>query len=309
MRPRVHSLPFELRSLEVFLAVCESGSMASGARIVGMTQPAVSQTIAELERKMGMTLFDRHVRPLALTTAGGMLRQYASALISEARQIVPLLRDTEQGRVPLIRVGLVDSLSRALIGPLAAFLESRVKEVSFLSGLTAAHASQLLTRRLDVFLGVDDLQDLPGLERWELITEPYVLLVPAGTKQLRTLKEFREFAGELPLIRFSARSQTGLEIERHLRRLGLDLPRSCEFDAPFGAGAMVAAGRGFAITTPLCVAEAQVPMADVSIRRLPGPQISRKLTVVARHREFGRLPRDIAHFSCALLREALSGSP
>jgi DNA-binding transcriptional LysR family regulator len=68
---------------------------------------------------------------------------------------------------------------------------------------------------------------------------------------------------------------------------------------------MVAAGRGFAITTPLCVAEALLPMDKVSIRRLPGPQISRKLTLVARQRELGQLPRDIAGFSSAVLRKSL----
>lgn len=268
--------------------------MASAARTLGLTQPAVSLAVGEIERKTGTTLFDRSVRPLALTLAGGMLRQRASALIADARQIAPLLRETKHGRVPLIRVGLVDSLSRALIGPLSSYLATRAEEVSFRSGLTATHASELLTRRLDLFLGVDDLQDLAGLERWELITESYVLLLAHGVGPPRTVADLRKFAKEVPLIRFSARSQTGLEIERHLRRLGLELPRSFEFDTPYGAAAMVAAGHGFAITTPLCVAEAMVPKASVSMARLPGPRIARKLTLVARHREFGRVPRDLA---------------
>ncbi len=123
---------------------------------------------------------------------------------------------------------------------------------------------------------------------------------------MHTLAEFKKFAHEVPLIRFSARSQTGLEIERHLRRLGLDLPRSYEFDAPFGATAMVAAGSGFAITTPLCVAEASLPAGSVSMRRLPGPQVTRRLTLVARRGEFGRLPREIANFARNVLRGLLS---
>ncbi len=91
-------LPFELRSLEVFLAACEAGSMAGAARSLGMSQPAVSLSIADLERKTGTTLFDRSVRPMALTLAGGMLRQRASALVADARQIAPLLRETKRGK-------------------------------------------------------------------------------------------------------------------------------------------------------------------------------------------------------------------
>ena len=95
----------DLRSLEIFLAVCETGTVAGAARELGITQPAVSLAVAEIERKTGISFLDREVRPLALTMAGGLLRQHATALIADARQVVPLLRETKHGKVPLI--GLV----------------------------------------------------------------------------------------------------------------------------------------------------------------------------------------------------------
>jgi DNA-binding transcriptional LysR family regulator len=205
-----------------------------------------------------------------------------------------MLQETRRGRLPLIRVGLVDSLSRALTVPLSKYLASRADEVSILSGLTATHAGELLTRRLDLFLGVDDLEELPGLERWELAREPYVLLLPRKAGGVQSVADLKALAKSTPLIRFSARSQTGLEVERHLRRLALDIPRSFECDSPDAVSALVAAGEGFAITTPLCVFESGVPMKRIEIARLPGPQISRKLTLVARHRELGQIPRDLA---------------
>ncbi|HEX2842341.1 LysR family transcriptional regulator [Hyphomicrobium sp.] len=304
MRELSPTLPFDLRSLEIFLAVCETGAMSSAARALGLTQPAVSLAVGELERKLGFDLFDRTVRPLAVTVAGGLLRQRASALIAEARQIGPLLRETEHGKLPLIRVGLVDSLARSLTGPLAAFLDARADEVAILSGLTASHASDLLTRRLDIFLGVDDLENWAGLERWQLAREPYVLMLPAATPAPRTVGALRKLVQDMPLIRFSSRSQTGLEIEAHIRRLGLEAPRTFEFDSPFGVASMVAGGLGFAITTPLCIREAALPEASFITAPLPGAQISRKLTLVARHRELGRLPRELAEMARGLLIEA-----
>lgn len=304
MREPSASLPFDLRSLEIFLAVCETGAMSSAARALGLTQPAVSLAVGDLEKKLGFDLFDRTVRPLAVTVAGGLLRQRAGALIAEARQIGPLLRETEHGKLPLVRIGLVDSLSRALTAPLASFLAAKADEVSILLGLTASHASDLLTRRLDLFLGVDDLEDWAGLERWPLAKEPYVLLLPAGTEAPRTVGALRKLAGALPLVRFSSRSQTGLEIEAHLRRLGVTAARAFEFDTPYGVASMVAAGSGFAITTPLCIREAALPEAGLLTAPLPGPQISRKLTLVARHRELGRLPREIGEMARGVLLEA-----
>lgn len=304
MRELSPALPFDLRSLEIFLAVCESGAMSSAARALGLTQPAVSLAIGDLEKKLGFDLFDRSVRPLAVTVAGGLLRQRAGALIAEARQIGPLLRETEHGKVPLIRVGLVDSLSRVLTAPLATYLATKADEVSILLGLTASHASDLLTRRLDLFLGVDDLEDWAGLERWPLAKEPYILLLPAGTEAPRTVAALRKLAQSLPLIRFSSRSQTGVEIDAHMRRLALDAPRSFEFDTPYGVTSMVEAGSGFAITTPLCIREAALPALGLVTAPLPGPQISRKLTLVARHRELGRLPRELGE----MVRRVLVGA-
>jgi DNA-binding transcriptional LysR family regulator len=295
-------LPFDLRVLDIFLAVCEAGTMALAARRLGLTQPAVSQAIADLERRTGVTLFDR-TRPLALTSAGGALRQRASALLSEARQIAPLLRETGSSLLPLLRVGLVDSLSRALMAPLAGRLGQMADQVSILSGLTASHVSALLTRQLDLLVGAGDLDDIEGLERWPLLTEPYALLMPAHLPPPSRASDLEALALSMPLVRFSARSVTGMEVERHLRRLRLDLPRRLEFDTPYGVTASVASGAGFAITTPLCILEAAVPLDGLACRPLPGPGVARHLTLIARRNELGRLPREIAGFC----RERLAG--
>lgn len=295
------ALPFDLRALEIFLAVCEQGAMAGAARRLGLTQPAVSQAVADLEGRIGLPLFDRSVRPLGLTAAGGVLRQKASALISEARQIAPALRETEHGRFALLRAGLVDSLSRALAAPLGGYLATLAEEVSVLSGLTASHASALLSRQMDLLIGLDELEDVEGLERFALVSEPYVLLLPADAEAPSRVEDLRQMA--LPLVRFSARSKTGIEVDRHLRRLKVELPRRLEFDTPQGVGATVAAGEGFAVTTPLCVHEGALDLTRVRFAPLPGPAIQRRLTLIARRQELGRLPREIAEFCRARLAQ------
>lgn len=299
-----HALPFDLRALEIFLSVCETGAMASAARTLGLTQPAISQAIADLEARTGTTLFDRSVRPLGLTPAGSVMRQRAAALLSEARQIAPLLKEVGRGRLALVRAGIVDSLARALSIPIAQFLRQRADSVHVHSGLTAAHAGALLTRNLDLFIGVDDLIEVAGVQRFELMSEPYVLLLPAGTSVPRSLKDLRALAEQSPLVRYSTRSKTGIEIERHLRRLELDVAAGCEFDTPQGVHDMVATGQGFAITTPLCLAEAPADGQAVAAP-LPGPKLQRTLTLIARRQELGSLPRDLAQ-KC---REVLSAGP
>jgi DNA-binding transcriptional LysR family regulator len=294
MATKLDTLPFDLRALEIFLSVCETGAMAAAARSLGLTQPAISQTIADLESRTDTTLFDRSVRPLGLTPAGAIMRQRAAALLSEARQIAPLLKETEHGKQALVRVGLVDSLARALSIPIATFLQGRADAVHIQSGLTAAHAGALLTRNLDLFVGVDELTEVAGLQRFELISEPYILLLPHGSSVPRSPDELRKLTRTVPLVRYSARSKTGMEIERHLRRLDFDLPAGAEFDTPFGVSEMVAAGHGFAITTPLCLAESSPARSSVVMAPLPGAKLRRTLTLIARRQELGNLPRDLA---------------
>ncbi|MBB3229345.1 helix-turn-helix domain-containing protein [Halomonas stenophila] len=64
------TLPFDLRTLEVFLAVVDRGGFSAAARERHVAQSAVSQTIANLERRLGLTLFQRHERRIPLTPEG-----------------------------------------------------------------------------------------------------------------------------------------------------------------------------------------------------------------------------------------------
>jgi hypothetical protein len=222
-------------------------------------------------------------------------------LLTEARQIAPLLRQIGQSLLPVLRLGMVDSLSRLLTAKLARFLAENALQSAILSGLTAAHTTALLTRQLDVFLGAEEVEDMEGLERHLLLEERYVLLCPTGTPQPQGIDSLIRLGAERPLIRYSARSRTGLEIERHLRRLRVDFPRHQEFDTPHGVTAAVAEGLGWAITTPLCIREAALPNADYVVHPLPGPQLQRRLALIARAGELGKLPSRMAELCRATL--------
>lgn len=295
-------LPFDLSSLNVFMAVCENGSMAGAARALQVTQPAISQTISELETRLGTKLFDRSVRPLALTATGTVLRQHAAGLLAEMRHIAVGIQEMKLGRVPQLRLGVVDSLSRALSPHLSAFMYERVGRLVVHAGLTETHAAALLTRQIDLVIGVDEMEDVAGLERWPLIEEPYLLLCPHDTPAPQNAEDLRKLVLSHPFVRFSQRSRTGTEVERYLRRLRVEVPFQQEYDLPFGVFAACQAG-GIAITTPLCLYEAGfTPKCGMVCHPLPVGSFHRHLTLVVRRREFGRLPLDLTLY----LRERLN---
>ena len=72
---------FEDFKLKVFMAVAENGSFTIAAKSLGVTQPAVSQNIAELERAMGTELFTRGRGAVTLTAAGITFKEYAEKIL------------------------------------------------------------------------------------------------------------------------------------------------------------------------------------------------------------------------------------
>lgn len=75
-------MPFRRGQLEYFVAVAEEGQMTSAARRLGIAQPALSQSIAQLETDLGLKLLDRHPRGVTLTVAGEAF--YAKARVAVA---------------------------------------------------------------------------------------------------------------------------------------------------------------------------------------------------------------------------------
>ncbi|MDZ7854644.1 LysR family transcriptional regulator [Sphaerotilus sp.] len=75
---------FNLRHLRIFEAVASAGSFSRAAEVLGMTQPAVSMQIRQLETDLSMTLFDRPQRQ-RLSDAGHELLQHARLLLAQAR--------------------------------------------------------------------------------------------------------------------------------------------------------------------------------------------------------------------------------
>jgi len=72
---------FEDFKLKVFMAVAENGSFTIAAKSLGVTQPAVSQNIAELEKAMGAELFTRGRGAVTLTAAGITFKEYAEKIL------------------------------------------------------------------------------------------------------------------------------------------------------------------------------------------------------------------------------------
>ncbi|MCH9275620.1 LysR family transcriptional regulator [Bifidobacterium amazonense] len=96
----------ELRVLRYFLAVAEEGSVTGGAELLRISQPTMSRQLQQLERELGVRLFERGQHAIALTSEGVLLRDRARALVELAdRTVSEVTNHAETGLDGEIAVG------------------------------------------------------------------------------------------------------------------------------------------------------------------------------------------------------------
>lgn len=103
------SLPFELRHLRYFVAVAEELHFGRAALRLGMAQPPLSQQIRRLEERLGVDLFLRDRRHVALTGPGEILLAEARDLLQHADRVEEAVRRTAAGTSGTIHMGFVGS--------------------------------------------------------------------------------------------------------------------------------------------------------------------------------------------------------
>lgn len=99
----------DLQRIRYFMAVAEELHFGRAAARLRMAQPPLSRQIRQLESELGVKLFDRTTRHVALTTAGETIYEYAQKLISSSDDLERWALDFTEGTSGLLRVGFVDS--------------------------------------------------------------------------------------------------------------------------------------------------------------------------------------------------------
>jgi DNA-binding transcriptional LysR family regulator len=156
----------DLRLFRSFVAVAEELHVGRAARRLNIAQPPLSRRVQQLERELGITLFDRRRRRLQLTTAGQAFLSEARAVLARADAAVDTARRVAQGRSGRVRIGFVESAtaSGVLPGAIARLRRERPDvryELRELSSLAQADALQ--RDEIDVGVIYNRPQDARGL--------------------------------------------------------------------------------------------------------------------------------------------------
>ncbi len=277
-----------LWGIEVFLAVAEERAISAAARRLGVSASAISQQLAGLEAALGAVLLERSARPLLLTPAGTMFRRHAQTILNAEAEARAALGMADLSGLTTLRLGMIEDFDADVTPRLLSAMAADLKGCRFLLETGASHRllDQLEARALDVVVAADlgsESTDDGWREVHPLLCEPFLAVSPKGADP-----------ATLPLIHYTARHLMGRQIAAHLARQNLKFPYRLELDSYHAILAMVAAGEGWAILTPLALHHAARFRDAVSVAPLPFAPLDRSLSLSARAGVLQGIPSQIA---------------
>ncbi len=234
-----------LKELRTFLAVTRHGTFSRTAEQVGLTQSAVSAQIRRLEEGLGFPLFDRQGRLAVLNAAGRHTLANAEQLLKmfETLHHAPGADEDHGARLD---IGAVAPVQAAFMPAALAELREALPHlrVRVLPGVSLALMGQVHAGSLDAAVMFRPPFAPPAELVWHpLWKEPFVLVVPAGTKG----RDWRMLLRQHPFVRYDRASMGGRLITQFLQAEGIAVRDVVEMDELAGIVQLVARGLGLAL--------------------------------------------------------------
>ena len=222
----------ELRQLQYFLAVADSGSFSRASAVIGVAQPALSRHIRQLEEELGAALFYRHGRGVQLTDEGQVFRTRVSPLVRELAMAAADLATGATAPAGAILLGMTPALCGVIAPPLVrSFLEQFPQvHLNVIEGYSGYINEWLMGNRLDMAV-------INNARR-----SPYITMDPMLAVDLFYISARKEGDGKSDTVRLDEVLDTRLilpgrhhglrrELEGAARRQGKALEVMIEMDA------------------------------------------------------------------------------
>lgn len=264
--------------------MARTGTVARASQATSLSPAAVSQHLKQLEAALGQDLLDHTRRPMQPTTAGRQFLTRAQAALGQIRQAQAEATTPQLGHLTALRLGVIDDFENDVTPELAIALAGTMAECRFRLLTRPSHAliKALLADEADLAVAATPDRDTGTLTERPLLADPFLLALPAG-RPAPTDPALGELA-DLPFLRFTSDQMIGQRIEQELARQGIRPQNRFEIDSVGSLHALVAAGAGWSITTPLSYLRSQRHQQAVALHPLPfGDRPSRRISLFGRH--------------------------
>jgi DNA-binding transcriptional LysR family regulator len=234
--------PLTVPQLAYLVAVGESATFAEAAASVGVSTSALSQGLAELERRLGVDLFERVGRRQVLRAEAAEVLAYARRVVADTRDLARWAVSARTGRTGRLRVGMIDAAAvEHFPAELRAFRRSEPEvELRLAVAPSGELLDQLVAGDLDLAVVVEPALPRDGIELEVLLEESLVVVPPEG-------RPVGKPTGWGPWVLFPVGSHTRATIERELRARGAPVDVVAESHQPEVLREMARLGVGWTV--------------------------------------------------------------
>lgn len=206
----------------IFYHLAKTPNTTKVAEELLLTQPAISKSIRELEKELGITLFHRNKGRMQLTEAGQFLFKETEELVRKEREIKFGLDQMRERFNGTLHLGASTTLSQYVLPEILAGFNNHYPEIqiSMLSGNTAQIEQEILAGNLQLAF-IEGTPNQPDIHYIPYLQDE-IVLVSAGRTSLPECIPARRLA-DLPLIFREKGSGTYNIISRQLRNAGIDI--------------------------------------------------------------------------------------
>ena len=282
------------KALSVFMVVADEASMARATKRLNMSPSGVSQQISNLEAALGVKLFDRSARPIALTPAGLLLRHHAYRIVDVVVQAQTELSELSVTSLPEFRLGIIDDLDASITPDLVRLFQSAYPRclISAMTGRSDYLTDAFMRRELDVVVSGLLPQDTRRFDVFPILREPFMLVT--AKECLKLGKPVMDQLMSMPFVGFNDAMPLGRLVNQQFRRVGLNVEKRVAFDATRAVHSMVVKSGGWTVSTPLCVLDSPRCIPDLDFAPLPFAGFTRRIYLINRIGELGHLPNRLA---------------
>jgi DNA-binding transcriptional LysR family regulator len=270
-----------IRTLKNFLVITRHKSVAAAAREIGLTAAAAGQQLQQLEKEIGLELFDRTKRSLSLNSHGRSLIEPIKEIVARYEALGSNLKSDISGTV------ILGALVSTLMGAFGKTLNELKQnfpslEVKLIAGLSSDFLDQVLEGSIDAAIVTESPYALPQNIQWtELYREPMILIAPASTSNRKLSTP--QLESNLPFIRFERNTWTGHLVDQTIKTNKLPISEGMELNSVEAIIELVRQGLGYSIVPKL----ANIAWSSdqyLKIHELKGKKIFRKVGLLERKR-------------------------
>lgn len=289
-----------LRNVELFCDIVACRSFSKAAEMRKISQPAATQIIQQLEEHLGVSLFDRTVRPPELTPAGQLYFEKCRDLLEMYRSIEDSVRRLGDKVVGRVRVASIYSVGLLQMAEYVRRFEELFPDVDV--RLDYVHPDEVYARvrRDEADLGIvsyptggDDITVVPWVE------QQMVLVVKPGTALAIHEKATLDVIRGMEFVAFTPDLKIRKEIDRLLKRKNIAVKVTHQFDNVENIKRAVEIGAGVGIL-PLPTIRRELEIGSLHAVRLEDVDLCRPLGIIQKRHK--HLPSAAEKF-VALLKE------